>query len=66
VSDASESITARNQSKSGVEIGSERLSMDQTERGEHERNKLRGAIAELTLRVSEKAVPPDRHLAGAA
>ena len=26
--------------------------MDQSEHGEHERNKLRGAIAEVTLRVS--------------
>jgi len=26
--------------------------MDQSERGEHERNKLRGAIAEVTLRVT--------------
>jgi|SRR6478609_2700934 len=26
--------------------------MDQSERGEHERNKLRGAIAEMTLRMS--------------
>jgi len=32
---------------------SERPDMDQTERGEHERNKLRGAISEVTLRVSE-------------
>ena len=26
--------------------------MDQSERGEHERNQLRGAIAEMTLRVT--------------
>lgn len=27
--------------------------MDQSERGEHERNKLRGAIAEMSLRVTD-------------
>lgn len=30
--------------------------MDQSERGEHERNKLRGAIAEMSLRVSDLSV----------
>ena len=34
-------------------MGSEKACMDQSERGEHDRNKLRGAIAEVALRVTD-------------
>jgi len=54
------------QPRNGADLGSEKAYMDQSERGEHDRNKLRGAIAALRVTAlieSAASVPAMRQVA---